>query len=121
MRQFGSIGLAILGLICLPPAGRADDGSSEPPAPKTTVVVGPQSTEFIVRFDRPVNHTLSSLAIMRDGKVIQVLNSRLESAPNVLFARIPTPSAGLYVLRWMFCPEGTNDRFNGEISFKVDR
>jgi hypothetical protein len=120
MRHLGSIGLTLLGLACLPPAGHAADTLSEPAVARGIVAVGPQSTELIVRFDKPVNHALSSLAIIHDGKVIEVLNSRLDSAPNVLFARIRTPRAGRYVLRWTFCPAGTTVRFNGEIPFTIE-
>lgn len=122
MRHLRSIGLALLGLAWFQSvAYAADDMSTPPPLPKVMVVVGLQGTELVVRFDRPVNHTLSSLSIVRDGKVIEVLNSRLDSAPTVLFARIRTPPAGRYTLRWTFCPEGTSDRFNGELPFTVDQ
>lgn len=120
MRHLGSIGLTLLGLAYPPLAGHAADNLSEPAVSKGTVAVGRQSTELIVRFDKPVNHAFSSLAIIRDGKVIEVLNSRLNSAPNVLFARIQTPRAGRYILRWTFCPAGTSDRFHGEVPFTVE-
>jgi hypothetical protein len=120
-RRLGSIGLALLGLAWVPHTGYAADDPSEPPVPKGTVAVGQQSTEFIVRFDKPVNHTLSSLSIIHDGKVIGVLNSRLDAAPNVLFARIRTPPAGRYVLHWTFCPEGTADKFDGEVPFTIEQ
>jgi hypothetical protein len=47
-----------------------------------------------VRFDRPVDHIHSTLDILRDGKLVERLQPRLKSAPEVLFARAPTLPAG---------------------------
>ena len=38
--------------------------------------------------------------IMRDGKLVEKLQPRLEAAPEVLFARAPTLPAGDYQLHW---------------------
>lgn len=83
------------------------------------VTINERATELLVRFDRPISHSLSSLWIVRDGKIVATAHPRLEAAPNVLFARIPTPAAGNYTVRWTVCPEGTNDRYDGEFDFRV--
>jgi len=84
-----------------------------------SVTIVELGTELLVRFDRPISHDQSSLSLSRDGKVVATLHPRLQSAPNVLFVRIPTPSAGSYLVRWTVCPEGGNDRYDGEFAFTV--
>jgi len=85
-------------------------------APKANAVIGPRSSGFYVRFNRPVDHEDSRLAIKQDGKIIEVLHPRLESAPDVLFARAPTLQSGRYILHWVV---GGNPQFDGEIPFTV--
>jgi hypothetical protein len=85
-----------------------------------TVTIGEHSIELVVRFDRPISHQRSWLFLVRDGKVVETIYPRLEAAPNVLFARIQTPPAGNYIVRWTVCPEGSNDRYIGEFSLTVD-
>jgi len=98
----------------------ADAADSRWPMPITAhATVGQQSIDFFVRFDAPVNHTLSSFAIIRGGKVVAVLHPRLDAAPTVLFARMSTLAAGDYVLHWTTCPAGTAERHDGEFAFTV--
>ncbi len=85
-------------------------------APKANAVIGPRSSGFYVRFSRPVDHEDSRLAIKQDGRIIEVLHPRLESAPDVLFARAPTLPPGSYKLYWLV---GGSPQFNGEIPFTV--
>jgi len=85
-------------------------------APKANAVIGPRSSGFYVRFNRPVDHEDSRLAIKQDGRIIEVLDPRLESAPDVLFARAPTLQSGRYSLHWVV---GGNPQFDGEIPFTV--
>lgn len=85
-------------------------------APKADAVVGGRSSAFYVRFNRPVDHEDSRLAIKRDGGIIEVLHPRLESAPEVLFARAPTLQPGRYSLHWLV---GGSPQFDGEIPFTV--
>lgn len=121
MRQhLSSMALALVCLTGLPLSGHASDTIASVPAPRTNVSVGARTTEFYIHFDRPVNHQLSSLAVLRDGKVVEMLNARLDAAPNVLFARIPTLPSGRYVLRWTFCPAGTDDRYTGDVAFTIE-
>lgn len=85
-------------------------------APKADAVVGQRSSGFYVRFDRPVDHQDSRLAIKQDGRIVEVLHPRLESAPDVLFARAPTLQPGRYSLHWIV---GGDPQFDGEIPFFV--
>jgi methionine-rich copper-binding protein CopC len=84
--------------------------------PKADAVIGRRSSAFYVRFDRPVDHEDSRLSIRQDGKVIEDLHPRLESAPEVLFARAPTLPPGRYSLHWIV---GGAPQFDGEIPFTV--
>lgn len=68
--------------------------------PKAQAVVGEPSSAFFVRFDRPIDHIKSSLSVWRGDELIEHLQPRLESAPEVLFARAPTLPPGSYFLRW---------------------
>jgi hypothetical protein len=107
-------------LACLILSSEANAADSRWPMPITAhATVGQQSIDFFVRFDAPVNHTLSSFAVIHGSKVVAVLHPRLDAAPNVLFARISTLAAGDYVLRWTVCPAGTDDRHYGEFAFTV--
>ncbi|WP_425064958.1 hypothetical protein [Reyranella sp.] len=85
-------------------------------APKADAVIGPRSSGFYVRFNRPVDHEDSRLAIKQGGKIVEILHPRLESTPDVLFARAPTLQPGRYSLHWLV---GGSPQFDGEIPFTV--
>jgi hypothetical protein len=84
-----------------------------------SVTIGERGTELLLRFDRPINHARSWITLIHDGGIVGTIHFRLEAAPNVLFARIQTPAAGYYVARWTVCPEGSDDRYDGEFPFTV--
>ena len=84
-----------------------------------SVTIGERGTELLLRFDRPINHVTSWLSLVRDGQIIETVHFRLQSAPNVLFARIQTPVPGNYIVRWTVCPAGSNDRYDGELPFTI--
>lgn len=85
-------------------------------APKADAVIGGRSSAFYVRFNRPVDHEDSRLAIKQDGRIVELLHPRLESTPDVLFARAPTLKPGSYKLHWLV---GGSPQFDGEIPFTV--
>jgi methionine-rich copper-binding protein CopC len=109
-------GLAMLGARA--PA-RADDVRVMQSMPAASAVIGGRSSEFFVRFDRPVDHIHSTLAIMRDGKLVEQLHPRLESAPEVLFARVATLPAGDYKLHWEVRTMAGAEHLHGDIPFTV--
>jgi hypothetical protein len=84
-----------------------------------SVTIGERGTEVLLQFDRPISHERSTLFLVLNGKVIETIHPRLEASPKVLFARIQTPTPGAYVLRWTVCPQGSNDRYDGEFPFSV--
>ncbi|MBX9942700.1 MAG: copper resistance protein CopC [Reyranella sp.] len=87
-------------------------------APRAHAIVGGASSAYFVRFDRPVDHVDSRLSIRRGGQLVQVLHPRLESAPEVLFARAPTLPPGDYTLHWRVITPA-NEAIEGEIPFTV--
>jgi methionine-rich copper-binding protein CopC len=97
-------GLLSLGLLSVAPGASAQTGAQDvrvmESAPKASAVIEGRSSEFFVRFDRPIDHIHSQLAITRNGQMVEQLTPRLESAPEVLFARAPTLPAGDYDLHW---------------------
>jgi methionine-rich copper-binding protein CopC len=87
--------------------------------PAARAVIAGRSSEFFVRFDRPVDHIHSTLTIMHDGKLVERLTPRLESAPEVLFARAPTLPTGDYMLHWSVRTMTKVDVIQGDIPFTV--
>ena len=88
-------------------------------APKAQAVIGEPSSSFYVRFDRPIDHIHSNLSIWRGGQLVERLQPRLQSSPDVLFARAPTLPPGEYFLRWTVrTMEGTQVT-QGDIPFTI--
>ena len=97
----------------------ADDVRVMQSMPAASAVIGGRGSEFFVRFDRPVDHIHSTLAIMKDGKLVEQLHPRLESATDVLFARAPTLPAGDYKLHWEVRTMAGVEAIKGDIPFTV--
>ena len=72
-----------------------------------------------MHFDQPVDHVHSTLNILRGGKLVERFQPRLESAPEVLFARAPTLPAGDYKLHWSVRTMADIDTMQGDIPFTV--
>jgi methionine-rich copper-binding protein CopC len=102
----------------LAPAG-AEEVRVMESTPAAGAVIAGRSSEFVVRFDQPVDHRHSTLAITRDGKLVERLQPRLESAPEVLFARAPTLPAGNFKLHWAVRTMTGVDVIQGDIPFTV--
>jgi hypothetical protein len=114
-----AIALAVLCLLGFQAHAQAADRDTPRPLRMESVTIGERGTEVLVQFDRPISHERSSLFLVYNGKVIETIYPRLEASPKVLFARIQTPMPGAYVLRWTVCPQGSNDRYDGEFPFTV--
>jgi methionine-rich copper-binding protein CopC len=100
--EFSIRRLALVGLFALAfsASASAQDVQVMDSAPKAQAVIGEPSSSFFVRFDRPIDHIHSNLSIWRDGRRVEQLQPRLQSSPDVLFARAPTLPPGEYLLRW---------------------
>ena len=118
-RRFAIIALSCLGMHCSLAPAWAEDVHVMQSTPAASAVIAGRSSEFFVRFDRPVDHIHSTLDIMRDGKSVERLHPRLESAPEVLFARAPTLPAGDYKLHWSVRTMTGAGATQGDIPFTV--
>lgn len=105
-------------LLAVAPA-QADDVRVMESTPAASAVISGRSSAFFVRFDRPVDHVHSTLAITRDGKLVERLTPRLESAPEVLFAQAPTLPPGSYMLHWEVRTMASVAVIKGDIPFTV--
>jgi methionine-rich copper-binding protein CopC len=103
--------------LCKP--ATAQDVSVLDSAPKAKAVIGEPGSSFFVRFDRPIDHIHSRLSIWRDGQLVEHLQPRLESSPDVLFARAPTLPAGEYMLHWTVRTMEDVKVMEGNIPFTV--
>ena len=100
--EFSIRRLALIGLFAMAfsASAAAQDVQVMDSAPKAQAVIGEPSSSFFVRFDRPIDHIHSRLSIWRDSQLVEYLQPRLQSSPDVLFARAPTLAPGQYMLRW---------------------
>jgi len=113
--------LALIGLFAMAffaPAS-AQDVQVMDSAPKAQAVIGEPSSSFFVRFDRPIDHIHSNLSIWRDSQLVERLQPRLQTEPNVLFARAPTLAPGEYLLRWTVRTMEGVKVIQGDIPFTV--
>jgi|HubBroStandDraft_6_1064221.scaffolds.fasta_scaffold06919_6 methionine-rich copper-binding protein CopC len=118
-RRLAILVLSFMGMLDVLTPAWAEDVRVMQSTPAASAVIGGRSSEFLVRFDRPVDHVHSTLAITRDGKLVERLQPRLNSAPEVLFARAPTMPAGDYKLHWAVRTMTGVDVIQGDIPFTV--
>lgn len=118
-RRFGVLVLSVMGLACVSSGARAQAVRVVDSTPAASAVIDGQSSEFFVRFDRPIDHIHSLLAVTQGGKLVERLTPRLETAPEVLFARAPTLAPGDYSLHWAVRTMTGADVIQGDIPFTV--
>ena len=122
-RRLALVGLlsafSSLGMLGAAAPARAEDVRVMESAPAASAVIARRSSEFFIRFDRPVDHAHSTLDITSEGKLVERLKPRLESAPAVLFARAPTLPAGNYKLHWSVRTMSGVEAIEGDIPFAV--
>jgi methionine-rich copper-binding protein CopC len=82
-------------------AARAADLKVIDTWPAANAVIDSRSDGFIVRFNQPIDHVFSSIFVKRGDQTVETLKARLDSAPEVLFARAPSLPAGSYTLHWV--------------------
>lgn len=118
-RRLGAILFSAMGFLAMSSIAWAQAVRVMESTPAASAIVEGRSSEFVVRFDRPIDHVHSVLAIVRDGQVVEKLQPRLESAPDVLFARAPTLAPGDYKLRWAVRTMTGTEVVEGDIPFTV--
>jgi methionine-rich copper-binding protein CopC len=87
--------------------------------PVANAVLESVSDGFFVRFDRPVDHMNSRLLVKRGGEVVETLQPRLQSSPNVLFARAATLPPGKYTLHWIVKTMQDTNMVEGDVPFSI--
>ncbi len=119
--EFSIRRLAVAGLFALAfsASASAQDVQVMDSAPKAQAVIGEPGSSFFVRFDRPIDHIHSNLSIWRDGRPVEHLQPRLQSSPDVLFARAPTLPPGQYMLRWSVRTMEGVKVIEGDIPFTI--
>ena len=119
--EFSIRRLALVGLFALAfsASAAAQDVQVMDSAPKAQAVIGEPGSSFFVRFDRPIDHVHSNLSIWRDGRRVEQLQPRLQSLPDVLFARAPTLPPGEYLLRWTVRTMEGVKVIQGDIPFTI--
>ena len=119
--EFSIRRLALVGLFALAcsASAAAQDVQVMDSAPKAQAVIGEPGSSFFVRFDRPIDHVHSNLSIWRDGRRVEQLQPRLQSSPDVLFARAPTLPPGEYLLRWTVRTMEGVKVIQGDIQFTI--
>ena len=119
--EFSIRRLALVGLFTLAfsASAAAQDVQVMDSAPKAQAVIGEPGSSFFVRFDRPIDHVHSNLSIWRDGRRVEQLQPRLQSSPDVLFARAPTLPPGEYLLRWTVRTMEGVKVIQGDIPFTI--
>ena len=119
--EFSIRRLALVGLFALAfsASAVAQDVQVMDSAPKAQAVIGEPGSSFFVRFDRPIDHIHSNLSIWRDGRRVEQLQPRLQSSPDVLFARAPTLPPGEYLLRWTVRTMDGVKVIQGDIPFTI--
>lgn len=116
IRRLALIGLFVMAFLA--PAA-AQDPQVMDSAPKAQAVIGEPGSAFFVRFDRPIDHIHSNLSIFRGNQLVERLQPRLQTEPNVLFARAPTLAPGDYYLRWTVRTMEGVKVIQGDIPFTI--
>jgi methionine-rich copper-binding protein CopC len=112
------IAMTILAL-AMAPAAHAEDLKMLETGPAANAVLSSLSDGFFVRFNQPVDHVNSRLLVKRGDEVVETLTPRLQSNPNVLFARAPTLPPGKYVLHWAVKTLTDVKIEQGEVPFSI--
>lgn len=113
-----SIKLALLLGLVAGAAAPAPSPDSRPPT--VSVMTNGLTSGYAVRFGGPVDHALSRLLIVQDGRVLQTLPARLDSAPNVLFARGRALQPGTYELHWTAKSMTDGNTSEGDATFTIE-
>jgi methionine-rich copper-binding protein CopC len=107
------------GLFWLSSAARAEDLKVLETNPAANKVMDTHSDGFYVRFNQPVDHINSRLLVKRGDVVVETLVPRLQSNPNVLFARAPTLAPGQYIMHWVVKTVADARIEQGDVPFSI--
>ena len=78
--------LLLAGLVIVQPIARAEELRVMDTGPVNNGIERGRTDEFFVRFNQPVDHIKSEFIIKRGDNIVEVLQPRFKTEPNVLFA-----------------------------------
>jgi methionine-rich copper-binding protein CopC len=119
LRRFVIVALACLGGLAAIPGASAQELKVLETGPAANAVLDGVSDFFFVRFNQPVDHVNSRLLIKRGSETVETLQPRLQSNPNVLFARAAGLPAGSYTLHWVVKTLADAKIEQGEVPFSI--
>ena len=112
--------LLLINLVIVQPIAWAEELRVMDTGPVNNGIERGRTDEFFVRFNQPVDHIRSEFIIKRGDDIVEVLQPRFKTEPNVLFAeRSPLP-AGDYTLVWSVRALDGQQIAVGEIGFRSE-
>ena len=112
--------LLLVSLVIVQPIAWAEELRVMDTGPVNNGIERGRTDEFFVRFNQPVDHIKSEFIIKRGDNIVEVLQPRFKTEPNVLFAeRSPLP-AGDYTLVWSVRALDGQQIAVGEIGFRSE-
>jgi len=112
--------LLLINLVIVQPIAWAEELRVMDTGPVNNGIERGRTDEFFVRFNQPVDHIKSEFIIKRGDDIVEVLQPRFKTEPNVLFAeRSPLP-AGDYTLVWSVRALDGQQIAVGEIGFRSE-
>ena len=121
MRRGLGAAAVLLALLLPLPVGAATSPASEEKPPTVSVTTNGLTSGYAVRFGGPVDHAFSRLLIVQNGRLLQTLSARLDSAPNVLFARSRALPPGTYQLHWTAKSMTDGNMSEGDSTFTIEQ
>ncbi len=119
VRRWAILALACAGALAALSGARADELKVLETGPAANAVLDGVSDGFFVRFNQPVDHVNSRLLVKRGSEVVETLQPRLQSNPNVLFARASTLPPGSYTLHWVVKTMADARIEQGDVPFSI--
>ena len=118
--RFAGWWLLLANLLTVQPVAWAEELRVMDTGPVNNGVERGRIDEFFVRFNQPVDHIKSEFIVKRGSDVIEVLQPRFKTAPDVLYAeRSPLPP-GDYTLVWTVRALDGQQIAVGQIAFKSE-
>jgi len=112
--------LLLASLLFAQPSASADDLRVMDTGPVNNGIERGPSDEFFVRFNKPVDHIRSEFIIKRGDDVVETLQPRFKTEPDVLFARRSPLPPGDYTLVWSVRALDGQQIAVGEIAFRSE-
>jgi len=119
LRSFAIVALACVGGLAALSGASAQELKVLETGPAANAVLDSVSDGFFVRFNQPVDHVNSRLLVKRGSEVVETLQPRLQSNPNVLFARAATLPPGSYTLHWAVKTMADARIEQGDVPFSI--